>query len=104
MDNARFVTLDGVRTRYFEAGTGDDLVLIHGGKYGTFYSAYHWSLNFHELSKHFHVYAFDKLGMGDSSRAKDTFLACRGGAKGRQNEKLKTPSRSSTQFRSAVFG
>ena len=24
MDNAQFVTLDGVRTRYFEAGKGDD--------------------------------------------------------------------------------
>jgi 2-hydroxy-6-oxonona-2,4-dienedioate hydrolase len=70
MDNARFVTLDGVRTRYFEAGTGDDLVLIHGGKFGTFYSAYHWTLNFHELSKHFHVYAFDKLGMGDTDNPK----------------------------------
>ena len=70
MNDAKFVTLDGVRTRYFEAGTGDDLVLIHGGKYGTFYSAYHWSLNFHELSKHFHVYAFDKLGMGDTDNPK----------------------------------
>jgi 2-hydroxy-6-oxonona-2,4-dienedioate hydrolase len=66
MDNAKFVTLDGVKTRYFEAGQGEDLVLIHGGKFGTFYSAYHWSLNFHELSEHFHVYAFDKLGMGDT--------------------------------------
>ncbi len=66
MDNAKFVTLGGIKTRYFEAGKGDDLVLIHGGKFGTFYSAYHWSLNFHELSKHFHVYAFDKLGMGDT--------------------------------------
>ena len=70
MDNPQFVTLDGVRTRYFEAGKGDDLVLIHGGKFGTFYSAYHWSLNFHELSKHFHVYAFDKLGMGDTDNPK----------------------------------
>jgi 2-hydroxy-6-oxo-6-(2'-carboxyphenyl)-hexa-2,4-dienoate hydrolase len=70
MDDARFVTLDGVRTRYFEAGRGDDLVLIHGGKFGTFYSAYHWSLNFHELSKDFHVYAFDKLGMGDTDNPK----------------------------------
>jgi pimeloyl-ACP methyl ester carboxylesterase len=70
MDNAKFITLDGVRTRYFEDGEGDDLVLIHGGKYGTFYSAYHWSLNFHELSKHFHVYAFDKLGMGDTDNPK----------------------------------
>ena len=70
MDNAKFITLDGIRTRYFEAGQGDDLVLIHGGKYGTFYSAYHWSLNFSELSKHFHVYAFDKLGMGDTDNPK----------------------------------
>ena len=70
MDNPQFITLDGVRTRYFEAGKGDDLVLIHGGKYGTFYSAYHWSLNFDELSKHFHVYAFDKLGMGDTDNPK----------------------------------
>lgn len=70
MDNAKFVTLDGIRTRYFEAGQGDDLVLIHGGKFGTFYSAYHWSLNFHELSQHFHVYAFDKLGMGDTDNPK----------------------------------
>jgi pimeloyl-ACP methyl ester carboxylesterase len=70
MNNAKFINLDGIRTRYFEAGTGDDLVLIHGGKYGTFYSAYHWSLNFHELSKHFHVYAFDKLGMGDTDNPK----------------------------------
>lgn len=70
MDNAKFITLDGIRTRYFEAGRGDDLVLIHGGKYGTFYSAYHWSLNFHELSEHFHVYAFDKLGMGDTDNPK----------------------------------
>ena len=37
MNNAKFINLDGIRTRYFEAGTGDDLVLIHGGKYGTFY-------------------------------------------------------------------
>jgi 2-hydroxy-6-oxo-6-(2'-carboxyphenyl)-hexa-2,4-dienoate hydrolase len=70
MDNPKFITLDGIRTRYFEAGQGDDLVLIHGGKYGTFYSAYHWSLNFHELSKHFHVYALDKLGMGDTDNPK----------------------------------
>ena len=70
MDNAKFVTLGGIKTRYFEAGKGDDLVLIHGGKFGTFYSAYHWSLNFDELSKHFHVYAFDKLGMGDTDNPK----------------------------------
>jgi len=64
LDNPKFITVDGIHTRYFEAGEGEDLVLIHGGKFGTFYNAYHWSRNFDELSKHFHVIAFDKLGMG----------------------------------------
>ena len=59
-----FGTFDGVRTRYFEKGSGDPLVLIHGGQYGGLYSADAWGKNFDELSNHFHVYAFDKLGMG----------------------------------------
>ncbi len=70
MDNPKFVTVDGIKTRYFEAGKGDNLVLISGGKFGTFYNAYHWSLNFDELSRHFHVYAFDKLGMGFTDNPK----------------------------------
>lgn len=64
MDNPKFVDVEGIRTRYFEAGEGDNIVLIGGGKYGTLYNACHWSLNFDELARHFHVYAFDKLGMG----------------------------------------
>ncbi|OGA56538.1 MAG: hypothetical protein A3G81_27645 [Betaproteobacteria bacterium RIFCSPLOWO2_12_FULL_65_14] len=64
MDNPKFVDVDGIRTRYFEAGEGGNVVLIGGGKFGTLYNAYHWSLNFDELCRHFHVYAFDKLGMG----------------------------------------
>ena len=59
-----FGTFGGVRTRYFEKGTGDPLILMHGGQYGGLYSADAWGKNFDELSNHFHVYAFDKLGMG----------------------------------------
>lgn len=70
MDNPKFVTVDGIKTRYFEAGKGDNLVLISGGRFGTFYNAYHWSLNFDELSRHFRVYAFDKLGMGFTDNPK----------------------------------
>lgn len=70
MENAKFVTIDGTRTRYFEAGSGDNLVLISGGSFGSYYSADHWSLNFDDLSKHFHVYAFDKLGMGYTDNPK----------------------------------
>lgn len=64
MENPKFVTVGGIRTRYFEAGSGDPLVLIHGGQFGSYYNAYHWSLNFDDLSRSFRVYAFDKLGMG----------------------------------------
>ncbi|MBI2822858.1 MAG: alpha/beta hydrolase [Acidobacteria bacterium] len=61
----KFVGVDGIRTRYFEGGSGEALVLIHGGRYGSVsYSANVWSLNFDALCRHFHVYAFDKLGMG----------------------------------------
>jgi len=70
MDNPKFVTVDGIKTRYFETGKGDNLVLISGGRFGTFYNAYHWSLNFDELSRHFQVYAFDKLGMGFTDNPK----------------------------------
>ena len=62
---AKYVDLQGIRTRYFEAGSGENLVLIHGGNYGhSFYSANSWNLNMEALSRHFHVYALDKLGMG----------------------------------------
>lgn len=64
MENAKFVTVNGIKTRYFEGGSGEALVLISGGSYGSYYSADHWSLNFDELCERFHVYAFDKLGMG----------------------------------------
>jgi 2-hydroxy-6-oxonona-2,4-dienedioate hydrolase len=70
MEDPKFVNVDGIRTRYFEGGRGEDLVLIHGGKFGTHYNAYHWSLNFEELCKQFHVYAFDKLGMGYTDNPK----------------------------------
>ncbi|MBI4526108.1 MAG: alpha/beta hydrolase [Deltaproteobacteria bacterium] len=70
MDNPKFVDVGGIKTRYFESGKGEDLVLVHGGKFGTFYNAYHWSLNFDELSRYFHVIAFDKIGMGFTDNPK----------------------------------
>ena len=62
---AQFVDVDGIRTRYFESGQGENLVLIHGGRFGfPSYSADVWGLNLEGLSRHFHVWAFDKLGQG----------------------------------------
>ena len=61
---AKFSEIGGIRTRYFEAGKGKTIVLVHGGQYGSYYNAYSWSLNFQKLSTRYHVLAFDKLGMG----------------------------------------
>jgi 2-hydroxy-6-oxonona-2,4-dienedioate hydrolase len=60
----KFETVGGIKTRYFESGKGSPLVLIHGGQYGSYDNACAWALNIQELAKKFHVYAFDKFGMG----------------------------------------
>lgn len=67
MQNEKFIDVDGIRTRYFEAGSGTNLVLFHGGHFGSHDAAdcaEDWSLNFDELSKSFHVIAVDKIGQG----------------------------------------
>ena len=33
MGNAQFVDVDGIRTSYFEGGSGEPMVLVHGGHY-----------------------------------------------------------------------
>lgn len=65
LGDPKFIKVNGIRTRYFEAGRGEPLVLVHGGGFGSLsYSAHVWTLNFHALARHFHIYAFDKLGQG----------------------------------------
>ncbi len=59
-----FVDVGGLRTRYYEAGRGEPLVLLHGGQFSSYYSLDSWSLNLPTLAEHFHVYAVDKLGQG----------------------------------------
>ena len=70
MESPKFVDVDGIKTRYFEGGSGETLVLVHGGQFGSIYSADVWSLNFDILCEHFHVYAFDKLGQGYTDNPK----------------------------------
>lgn len=65
LGDPKFVKINGIATRYFEAGRGEPLVLVHGGGFGSLsYSANVWSLNFDALARHFHVYAFEKIGQG----------------------------------------
>src|SRR5689334_788674 len=39
-----FVDVHGVRTRYYEDGQGDPMLLLHGGGFGPGYSLDAWSL------------------------------------------------------------
>src|ERR1700690_3312863 len=60
----RSVTLDGVTWRYWFAGSGPPLLLIHGFMgYG-----FSWRFNMEPLSKYFSVYAVDLPGCGFSQR------------------------------------
>jgi 2-hydroxy-6-oxo-6-(2'-carboxyphenyl)-hexa-2,4-dienoate hydrolase len=64
LENPQFVDVNGVRTRYFAAGAGEPVILVHGGHYGLRSSAIDWELNFDRLAETHKVIAFDKLGMG----------------------------------------
>ncbi|MCZ6484911.1 MAG: alpha/beta hydrolase [Acidobacteria bacterium] len=64
MGEAKFVDVDGIRTRYFEGGSGEAMLLVHGGHYGASGGATGWMSIFPNLAAHFNVYAIDKLGMG----------------------------------------
>lgn len=59
-----FVDVDGVRTRYYDGGTGDPLVLVHGGNWSGLSSANTWTDTFEYLREEFRVVAFDRIGCG----------------------------------------
>ncbi len=63
-DRIKYVDVDGIRTRYYEAGSGAPLVLVHGGAIGTGSSLGIFDQNLDELARTFHVFALDKIGQG----------------------------------------
>ena len=73
MTGEKFVSVDGVSTRYFEKGSGPVLVLFHGGHFGSHDaadSADDWALNFDGLAQWFRVIAVDKIGQGHTDNPK----------------------------------
>jgi 2-hydroxy-6-oxonona-2,4-dienedioate hydrolase len=68
---AKFVNVNGINTRYYEAGTGEPMVLIHAeeGSIGHA-SANYFVKNIPGLAKHFHVFALDRLGSGMTDNPK----------------------------------
>lgn len=61
---AKFTDVNGVRTRYYETGSGEPLVLLHGEGWSGHSSANTWVKNIPGLGKRFHVFAPDKLASG----------------------------------------
>jgi pimeloyl-ACP methyl ester carboxylesterase len=60
----RFVTVDGARVRYLQAGSGPPLILLHG----LMGYSFSWRFTIPALSRHTTVYAPDQLGTGFSDR------------------------------------
>ncbi len=61
---AKFVDVKGVRTRYYEMGQGEPLLLVSDGTWSGYESANIWSKNIPGLAKRFHVFAPDPLSCG----------------------------------------
>ena len=69
----KWLDVDGIRTRYFEAGEGRTIVLVHGGTKGDASggaNAEDFHLNFAELAKNFRVISVDRLGQGYTDNPK----------------------------------
>ncbi|MFM9970048.1 MAG: alpha/beta fold hydrolase [Burkholderiales bacterium] len=60
---SNYVNVNGIKTHYVQAGSGDPVVLVHGaGPGASGWSG--WREAIPALAKHFHVYAIDTLGFG----------------------------------------
>jgi len=73
MTDPKFIDVDGIRTRYFDKGSGEVLLLVHGSHFGTpdaCESALDWEFNFDALARSFRVIAMDKLGQGFTDNPK----------------------------------
>ena len=74
---ARFVDVNGIRTRYYETGEGNAevMVLCHGGGWQGASSANTWTRNLPGLGERFHCFAADKLasGMTDNPKSDDDY-------------------------------
>lgn len=66
----RTIVVDGLATSYLEAGSGDPLVLLHGGEFGAS-AELGWERNIDALAGYYRVIAPDMLGFGHSAKVID---------------------------------
>jgi pimeloyl-ACP methyl ester carboxylesterase len=64
------VSVGGLRTSYLEAGTGDPVILLHGGEFGGS-AEIAWENTIDALAQQYRVLAPDMLGFGDSAKVID---------------------------------
>ncbi|MEA3026755.1 MAG: 2-hydroxy-6-oxonona-2,4-dienedioate hydrolase [Alphaproteobacteria bacterium] len=78
--DAKWIDVDGIKTRYIDQGQGAPIVLVHGGAMGDLNAASSlddWRLNIDGLSQSHRVIAVDRLGQGytaNPSREQDWSL------------------------------
>lgn len=63
----RNIVVGDIKTHFLEAGSGPDLVLLHGGEYGAS-AEITWRHNIDALATKFHVIAPDILGWGQTDK------------------------------------
>jgi pimeloyl-ACP methyl ester carboxylesterase len=66
----RTTVVDGLVTNYLEAGSGDPVILLHGGEFGVS-AEIGWERNIAALGAHHRVLAPDMLGFGHSAKVID---------------------------------
>ncbi len=67
---SNFVMVNGVRTHFVQAGSGEPLVLVHGaGPGASAWSGWREAIPF--FARHFHVFAIDTLGFGHTDKPTD---------------------------------
>ena len=66
----RYLNVDGLRTYYFECGSGAPLILLHGGEFGCC-GELTWEYNVAGLSGQYRVIVPDWLGYGNSAKVHD---------------------------------
>lgn len=66
----RSIEIDGLATSYLEAGSGDPVVLLHGGEFGA-NAELGWEHTIAALAENYRVLAPDMLGFGESAKVVD---------------------------------
>lgn len=66
----RSAAVDGLATSYLEAGTGDPVILLHGGEFGVS-AEIGWEHTIPALAARYRVLAPDMLGFGQSAKVID---------------------------------